>query len=91
MQTPDAFELIREALFYCVLLASPLLLVALVAGTVSGILQTVTQVHEHSLSVVPKLLAVLLASALFLPWILRYLGEYTETLIRNIPQVIAGG
>ena len=48
--TPElAIDLTREALRLCLTLAGPLLAAALIAGLFSGMLQTATQVHEHTL------------------------------------------
>jgi flagellar biosynthetic protein FliQ len=85
--TPElAMDLIRELLRLCLLLAGPLLAVALFAGLVSAVLQAVTQVHEHTLSFVPKALAVLLALVIGFPWLLARLSEYASQLIGNIPE-----
>ena len=86
MTTELAIDLIREVLRVCLLLCGPLLAVALVTGLVSSVLQAATQVHEHTLSFVPKLAAVVLALAVGLPWLLYRLVEYTSQLISSIPQ-----
>lgn len=56
---PDlAVQILREALTVMFEVAGPILLVALVSGTVIAILQAATQVNEMTLSFVPKLAAV---------------------------------
>jgi len=80
-----AIDLSREVLRLSLLLGGPLLAVALAVGLASSMLQTATQVHEHSLSFVPKLLAVALVLAAALPWLLTQLAEYTGQLITGIP------
>lgn len=86
MSAEQSIDLTREAIRLCLLLGGPLLAAALVAGLLSGMLQTATQVHEHTLSFVPKLAAVVLALAVALPWLLTRLVEYADQLISTIPQ-----
>ena len=86
MTAEHAIDLTRDVLRLCLLLGGPLLAAALVAGLLSGMLQTATQIHEHTLSFVPKLAAVVLALVVSLPWLLARLVEYADQLIRTIPQ-----
>ena len=86
MGVEDAIDLTRDVLRLSLLLGGPLLAAALVAGLLSGMLQTATQVHEHTLSLVPKLAAVVLALLAAMPWLLARLVEYTDQLISTIPQ-----
>ena len=62
----DAFEgLLREALIVTALLTIPILVVATVTGAAIAVLQAATQIQEQTLSLLPKVLAVGLAAALF--------------------------
>ena len=91
MDSPDAIDLGREALWAAVRLAGPLLLAALLAAVASSFFQTVLQIQDPALSFVPKLLAVLATCAVCLPWLLEQLVEYTRTLVSEIPQTLTGG
>ena len=86
MTAEQAIDLVREVIRLSLMLGGPLLAAALVAALLSGMLQTATQVHEHTLSLVPKLAAVVLALAIALPWLLTRLVEFTDQLISTIPQ-----
>jgi flagellar biosynthetic protein FliQ len=85
MTAEVAIDLTRETLRLCILIGGPLLGVALVAGLLASLLQAVTQVHEHTLSFVPKLVATIVAVLAGLPWLLARLVEFTSQLIGNIP------
>jgi len=78
----------QRALEMTLLLAAPLLLVALVTGLVVGAFQAATQINEMTLSFIPKLLAMAAMLALTGPWMLRSLVEYTRNLIESIPGMI---
>ncbi len=78
----------REALRMALLLGSPLLGVALLVGLVVGVLQTLTQLHEPVVGLVPRLVAIFLALLALLPWLLGRWLSFTIDLIGSIPDLI---
>ena len=78
-----AADVAREALWIAVKISLPVLVVGLAVGLVLSILQAATQVHEGSVSFVPKLLAVVLTLALLMPWMLSVLSEFARRLITD--------
>lgn len=58
MDNEVAVQVMRDALFVVLEVAGPILLAALVVGSVIAVLQAATQVQEMTLTFVPKLLAV---------------------------------
>ena len=80
-----ALQLMADMLWTCVLVSAPLLGVVLLIGTLVSILQVVTQIQEMSLSFVPKLLAAVATLAIFGPWMLRKVSQYSTSLISSIP------
>ncbi len=78
----------RQALEMTMLLAAPLLLVALAIGLLVGILQAATQINEMTLSFIPKLIGMAVALLVAGPWMLRELVSYTRTLIESIPSLV---
>jgi len=87
--TPEmVMTLGQRALEMTLLLAAPLLLVALVTGLIVGAFQAATQINEMTLSFIPKL-AVLVASIFVAgPWMLKLMVGYTRQLIESIPAMI---
>jgi flagellar biosynthetic protein FliQ len=77
-----------RALEITLLLAAPLLLVALVTGLIVGAFQAATQINEQTLSFIPKLLAMALAVVVSGPWMLKVLMSYTRELFESIPNLI---
>jgi len=59
---PEAvfFDLMRQGLWAAVVMAAPMLAVALVAGLTVGLFQALTSVQEMTLTFVPKVAAMLL-------------------------------
>lgn len=78
----------RHALEIMLLLAAPLLLVALMVGLLVGVFQAATQINEMTLSFIPKLAAMAIVLAIAGPWMLKVLVSYTRGLIQSIPTLI---
>jgi flagellar biosynthetic protein FliQ len=78
-------DLARQAVLTALLLAGPLLAVALGVGLAVSVVQAVTQIQEQTLSFVPKLLAVAAVFLGALPWMLQVLVRYTTELFRSLP------
>ncbi len=85
MNTEIAVDLARQATMLTILLSAPLMLLALVVGLVISILQAVTQIQEQTIQFVPKLILMLGAMVVLLPWTLSRLIDYSTNLIREIP------
>ena len=78
----------RHALEMTLLLAAPLLLVALTTGLIVGAFQAATQINEMTLSFIPKLIAMAAVLVIAGPWMLKQLVNYTRVLIESIPSLI---
>jgi len=89
MQTQDAIDLIRDSLFQVFVIAGPILFLALVVGLILGVVQSVFQIQDSSLSVVPRLLLVGFVLILILPWMVERLVDYSHDVIHRIPNVVS--
>lgn len=78
-----------EAMRLSLLLAAPLLLVALVTGLLISVFQAATQINEMTLSFIPKLLAVFATLVIAGPWMLGTVLDYIRHLFSSIPQLVA--
>lgn len=68
------YDTLRQALWIAVIVSTPILTVALIAGLAVGLFQALTSIQEMTLTFVPKLLAIL---AVF--WV--SMAFMTETLV----------
>lgn len=82
-------DLARNAMMLALLIAGPMLVVALLVGLTVSILQAVTQIQEQTLVFVPKLVGVSAVFLLALPWVLQLLVKYTTELFRSLPSLIS--
>ncbi|MFI5309616.1 MAG: flagellar biosynthesis protein FliQ [Gemmatimonadales bacterium] len=80
-------DLARNAMLMALMLAAPMLLVALAVGLLVSILQSVTQIQEQTLAFVPKLAAVALVFLIGLPWMMQMAVRYTTELLRSLPSL----
>jgi flagellar biosynthetic protein FliQ len=80
-------DMARDALMLALMLAGPLLLIALAVGLLLSILQAVTQVQEQTLVFVVKLFSVGADFLLTLTWMLQTAVKYTIELVRSLPNL----
>lgn len=87
--TPEyIISLSQETMMLVLFVSGPVLLVTLVVGLLVSIFQAVTQIHEMTLTFIPKLLAVAALMLLLLPWMMQRMVDFTVQLISSIPSVI---
>jgi flagellar biosynthetic protein FliQ len=77
-------DLVRDLMWTVVILAGPALLVALIVGLLVSLFQALTSVQEQTMSLVPKLLAVMLVALLLLAPALTILKDYTERIFSEL-------
>lgn len=78
---------VREGLILALLISGPPLIVSLVVGFVVGVLQSATQIHDHTLAFVPKLLAVTLTLLALGPVLGAQLVRFTQALLLAFPAI----
>jgi len=88
MTTDLIMGIAAETMKVTLLVSAPILLVGLIVGIVISVFQAVTQVHEMTLTFVPKIIAVMLALLVAAPWMLDMLVNFTHNLFSNIPNYI---
>ena len=64
MNEADAVELVYAAIWTIIIAAGPAVLAAMVVGVVIALFQALTQVQEITLTFIPKIVVILLVTAL---------------------------
>jgi flagellar biosynthetic protein FliQ len=77
-------EVANDAIFTLLLIASPILGVALSVGLVISLVQALTQMQEMTLSFVPKVTAMVVTFFLFLPFLMSTMVGFGERLFDRI-------
>ena len=88
MEEPDYFIGVAEqALWVLSLATAPILIPALLAGVVLGMIQAATSINEATLTFVPKLIVVAICLALFGGAILMLIADFTNDIYARIPEL----
>ena len=80
MSADQAIDFARQALLLGLLVAAPVMLIGLIVALIVGILQAATQINEQTISFVPKLAAMALIGALFLPWMISRIVDFAAVM-----------
>jgi len=77
MNPQDAIDFSREAIKTCMLVGGPILAASLLIGLIVGIIQTMTQIQDQTVSFVPKILLLLLMIGVCLPWLTERMIDFS--------------
>ncbi len=88
MQPDLVMKVAKEAIEITLFVSLPIMGVGLIVGLIISLFQALTQIHEVTLTFVPKIVAVLLSLLFLLPWMMEKMISYTEQLITNLPQYV---
>lgn len=70
------------------IVAGPLLIVALGLGLLVSIFQATTQIQEQTLAFIPKIVGVLASLVIFGPWMLTQVTSFTYNIFSNLYRYI---
>ena len=85
MEFSQALELGRNAFWMALSSAAPILLIGLTVGLVIAMFQAITQLQEQTLTFVPKIAAMVVAAAIFIPWIAERMIAYARQMMSAFP------
>ncbi|NBK79366.1 flagellar biosynthetic protein FliQ [bacterium D16-76] len=80
MQITQVVDVFRDGIGVAIRLAGPMLLLSMVVGVLTAILQAVTQIHEQTISFIMKLIVVVLFLVIGGDWMMNTLQEYALEL-----------
>ncbi|MHB8848551.1 MAG: flagellar biosynthesis protein FliQ [Burkholderiales bacterium] len=85
MNPESVMTLGRHAMEITLVVAAPMLLVALGIGLIVSIFQAATQINETTLSFIPKLVGIFIALIVAGPWMLTIMLDYMREVFTNLP------
>jgi flagellar biosynthetic protein FliQ len=88
MDSQQVFTFGQQSLYMLLMIAAPVLLTVLAVGLVVSIFQAATQIHEATLSFVPKIVAAVAVLVVAGPWMLTTLVEFLQRTLQAIPSVV---
>lgn len=90
MNSQTALDIGMDTLILAAKLAGPFLIVVLSIGLIVGMIQSVTQLQEQTLSFVPKLIGAAFVIALSGSWMLDELVSFSHGLMARAPGLLNG-
>ena len=84
MNPASAIELVRHTLLTALSIAAPLLASVLLVSLIIAILQTVVNIQEQTLTIIPKVVTALIVTTLLAPWMLQTLLDFAIPLLRDV-------
>ena len=87
MDSSTIMDVMRQMLLVCLQIAGPVLIVSIVVGLIVAIFQAATQIHEQTLTFVPKLLVIALTLLVLGDWISANLTDFVTHIFELMAQV----
>ena len=85
MELDAAMELGRRVLLMTLYITAPLMIVGLVVGVTVSLIQAVTQVQEMTLTFVPKVVAMVMATVILMPYIAQKVMAFATERFSPMP------
>lgn len=86
MDQGEVLQIFRSAMYVAFKIAAPLLLVSIVIGLIVAIFQAATQIHEQTLTFVPKVAVLGIMLLILGSWMMTTFSEF----FKQIFDLIAG-
>lgn len=77
-------EVGREAVFVILKIAGPIMGTGMLIGLIIALFQALTTIQEMTLTFVPKILVIFVATIVFLPFMMTTLVEFGQSLFDRI-------
>lgn len=79
-----AIDFFKTTVVFALYIVAPFLLLTLVLGLITSLLQSVTSLQEQTLTFIPKLVGIAALLLVLTPWLLRSLSEFATTMITRM-------
>ena len=86
MDNAQVLDILRSGILVALKLSAPLLGFSMLIGVLIAVLQAATQIHEQTLTFVPKLLVVAAVMLFAGSWMMETMQEYTIEVFSLIQQ-----
>lgn len=82
MGTDVVLSVIKESVGKILVLSAPFLIVSVVLGLIVAIFQAATQIHEQTITFVPKLVGILFLLLTIGSWMITNLSEFFQLMLK---------
>ncbi|NLL03521.1 MAG: flagellar biosynthesis protein FliQ [Clostridiales bacterium] len=87
MDVSAIMEVFQQALLVALKIAGPILILSMAVGLIISVFQAATQIHEQTLTFVPKLLLIAVVFLVLGSWMTETLLEFFRYVFEVIAQV----
>ena len=87
MHPDTALQMVSHLLWTGLIVCGPVLGLTMLVGIAISVVQVVTQIHDASLTFIPKLLTAGICLIVFGAWMLRQLSQFSTQLWSSIPSL----
>ena len=84
MTTGDLLTIFSQAFTVVLKIAGPLLIASIVIGLIVAIFQAATQIHEQTLTFVPKLIIIALILLIAGTWMMTLMDDFFKMIFDRI-------
>lgn len=84
MSQGEIMTIFKEAIVIAIKLSAPILIASVVVGLIVAIFQAATQIHEQTLTFVPKLIVIVLILLMAGSWMMTTMVEFMKFLFQQM-------
>lgn len=84
MTASKVMEIMQAAMLVTLKIAVPILISSMLVGLIISVLQAATQIHEQTVSFVPKLFTIAAVILLLGPWIMQVMNDFMQYIFQLI-------
>ena len=84
MSTGDLISIFQDTVITAFKLSAPALIISLIVGLVISIIQAATQIHEQTLTFVPKLIVIVVVLLILGSWMIETMNDVVVRIFEII-------
>ena len=84
MNQNQIIDILREGMWVALKIGGPMLIASMAVGVLVAIFQAATQIHEQTLSFIPKLLLIIAFLLLAGSWMLNTMQDFTRMIFTQM-------
>nr|WP_297177236.1 flagellar biosynthesis protein FliQ [uncultured Agathobaculum sp.] len=84
MDQNQIIDILREGIWVALKISGPMLVLSMAVGVLVAIFQAATQIHEQTLSFIPKLLLIVAFFLLAGSWMLSSMQDFTRMIFTQM-------
>lgn len=84
MDQNQIIDILREGIWVAIKIGGPMLIASMAVGVLVAIFQAATQIHEQTLSFIPKLLLIIVFLLFAGTWMLDTMQDFTRMIFTQM-------